>query len=162
MNTFLDYPSNIDNAILIMFVGCEHNCPYCQNKELQDPHFNNNTRILKFNEFKKELGAFSLRNRTNKIVLSGGDPLYHSNIRDIKEILDMQGYEITIYTGYGINYVKENKIDNFTFIKTGKYDEELKQEVIKTDKFIKFASTNQELYDKNFNLLSKDGIYYFE
>jgi len=47
------------------------------------------------------------------------------------------------------------------FIKCGKYIEELKQKVIKNDEYMQFASMNQELYDSDYNLLTKNSRYYY-
>lgn len=155
--TWTDYPDPISNAVLIYFTGCCHNCKDCHNSNLQ--HYGdfeiNSEEII--TQIKSELK----KNRTNKVVLSGGDPLHPLNINITKKILE-QDFDTCIYTGYDFSYVKENSIRGFKFIKCGKYDKDLKQESRKTDDYISFGSTNQELYNQYFNLISKDGKHTFE
>lgn len=164
--TFLDYPDNVSEAICVVFLGCTHNCKGCQNPHLQNPNVKETDDILDIddeNDFFDILDETSERVGTKKIVLTGGDPLSPYNIQFTKNFLYMNNYDfdVCVYTGYDIDYVKENGISGFQFIKCGKFDLEHKQKSEKTDEKMVFASPNQKLYDKDFNLISKDGIYYF-
>jgi anaerobic ribonucleoside-triphosphate reductase activating protein len=151
--TFSDYPSKEDMAIICYFYGCEHNCKDCHNKELQKSEDKN---IL----YVEDLIKFCKRNNTNKIVFSGGDPLFGDNLLITKLFCKelKKDYNICIYTGYPIEYVD---FDGFKFIKCGKYDINNKQKSLKNDNFIQFASTNQNLYDCNKKLISNKGRYEF-
>ena len=60
-----------------------------------------------------------------------------------------------------VEYVKEHNVSGFKFLKCGKFDIKNKRESEKTDEKMVLASPNQKLYDENYNLISKDGIYYF-
>ena len=155
--SWIDYPDNESLAVVIYFTGCEHNCKDCHNPELQTPIINNIDNVIyKINQ---ELS----RQHTNKLVLSGGDCLFDINILLVKNILlgIDKSVEVCIYTGYDIECVKDQNMSGFKYVKCGKFDYKLKQSSIKNDKYITFGSTNQKLYDQNYNLISIDGVYYF-
>ena len=156
--TFIDYPDNESNALIIYFMGCSHNCGGCQNPDFQNMHYNNNTINVDSNILDSIIQDGFKRYNTNKIVLSGGDPLYSKNIEYTKELV--LKYDVCIYTGYEMEYVHKF-ISGYKFIKCGKYIEELHQLSEKTNQYIKFASTNQKLYNSKEKLLSVNGIYYF-
>lgn len=156
-SSFLDYPDNESEAVIVYFTGCSHGCPGCQNKNLQ-----------KYDKRVKKLDIFDIiiqcnRVGTNKIVFSGGDPLYKENLKTTKMLLDglKDSYDICIYTGFTVDKVKEMGIKGFKFLKCGKYDATTARKSSKTSKSMTFASPNQKLYDSNFKLLSKEGKYIF-
>ena len=156
-STFLEYPDNYSIATIFYFGGCDRNCKGCHNTDLQN--------FIKFNhkEVINNIKTYCRRLSTNKIVLCGGDPLFHRNLSLTKEILNAlsEEYDICIYTGADIEDVKELDIKGFKFVKCGIFDASKFVGATKTDEYIRFATTNQSLYDSNFNLLSKDGTYFF-
>ncbi len=163
-NTFIDYPSAEDWAVIYFFSGCCNNCANCQNKLLQQVEqtkfeYKINSAEELYNIIKKDV----VRYCTNKIVFSGGDPLFESNRSIIKEFLEKYGdqFDICVYTGYSIDNVKKFDIKNFKFIKCGKFEETNKQESYKSDNKMVLASTNQNFYDSNYNQLSKTGVLNF-
>lgn len=159
-STFLDYPSPIDNALVVVMMGCNNNCVNCQNPKFKN-HECEEGKEVTVEELINDLVLFSERNRTNKIVLSGGDPLSDKNIDFTKLLLNnMKEYDFCIYTGHNIEYVKENNIDA-QFIKCGNYIPTCKQESKKTNDYMMFASSNQQLYNREYCLLSKNGVYLF-
>lgn len=158
--TLLEYPDNSSISTILYFNGCDRHCKGCQNIELQKyDESNPNLDILI-----KDIVDYCKRSRTNKIVLCGGDPLYYKNIPITKNILDKlsNNYDICIYTGANIEEVKKLNLRGFKFIKCGIYDKTKFIGSEKTDDYIQFATSNQELYDSNLNLLSKDGVYYYD
>lgn len=163
--TFSDYFDNESSAVVVYIMGCSHNCYGCQNEEFQDLFYSKGTKLLTVEEVSNEIQNIAKRNRTNKVCLEGGDPLYSQNLYPVKELLNklyVAGLEVTIYTGYNIDKVKDKNITNFKYIKCGKYNKDLKQESKKTDEYIQLASKNQEVYDSNFKLLSENGIMKFK
>lgn len=157
--TWLDYPDTTNIAIEIFMIGCRHNCPSCSNPKLQSVDTPTKTFEELYGKIQKALDKY----RTNKIVLVGGEPLLQENNNHIfvKQLLE-KDHEVIIYTGYSMKYVKNLNLIGFTFLKCGKYIEKLKQESFKTEELMQFASSNQKLYDNNFNLLSTNGQYYFK
>ena len=113
--TFIDYPDPNSWANIFYFSGCNHFCKSCQNQELQK--YGVGTKITP-DDLNNLISTLSKKNQTNKVVFSGGDPLHPHNIKDIKYFLQLYGslYDICIYTGYDINYVKQNEITGFKFI----------------------------------------------
>lgn len=161
-STWLDYPDNNSVALSVFIMGCNHKCKGCSNPEFSDLNYQNAVD-MELDDFIKTLKEDLNRNRTNKVALLGGDPLHPSNILFIKEFLDrtVSIIDTCIYTGYNIDYVKKNNVRNFKFIKCGVYKKDLSQSSEKTDNYIQFASKNQELFDSNFKLLTKNGRFYF-
>ena len=163
--TFLDYPNPDDLALVVIMSGCSHNCLGCQNPQLQKLHeewtYDQEQAII------LEIQQRCLRNETNKIVLSGGDPLNPCNRNLTIHICELLGnnpeykYDICIYTGYDIEEVKEMGLTGFTFIKCGKFDAHSMRESKKTDEYIQFVNETQNLFDKDYNQISKNGRYYF-
>ena len=161
--SFIDYPDNESLCLCVVMMGCTHNCKGCQNPLFQNPEYDNGTKIVTVEELYEDLTNLCKRNRTDKIVLSGGDVLSSYNINFTKELLNMikNMFDVCIYTGYDIDYVKENDIKGFKFIKTGTYIEAQSRPSSKDDTKIIFASPNQKLYNEEYKLLSNDGIYKF-
>lgn len=158
-STFLDWPSPDDMAVVLYIAGCKHNCPGCQSPDLQDdrnfPQFDLDHVINVIRLKCKE-------NRTNKVVFSGGDPIYHNEqLQKIIDDLKKDKFEICIYTGFEYDEIK-SKINGFDFIKTGVYDKTKRQESKKTDFEMVLASTNQKFFNGRGKLLSKNGILKFK
>lgn len=155
--TFIDYPDPTDWANIFYFAGCEHSCNSCQNKKLQNFKSGN---VITTTSLYTLASTLSKKNNTKKIVFSGGDPLSLYNIEGIKYFTHQYGneFDICIYTGYDISYVKQNEITGFKFIKCGTFIENQKRESGNfEDKFI-LASPNQNFYDANYKQISNEGI----
>jgi anaerobic ribonucleoside-triphosphate reductase activating protein len=156
--TFFDYPDNSSLSTIIYFLGCDHDCKLCHNPELRNVDhplgFECDIDILR-----DCLKDKCNRTRTKNVVFSGGDPLHKNNLEFVKKFLVKYGKEfnVCIYTGYSISVVKEFGLINFQYIKTGKYDDSMKIDAKKTDEYFQLASTNQAIYDNNFNCLSVKG-----
>ena len=161
--TFIDYPTADDWAVIFYFAGCCNNCSNCQNRELQNPDYKGGMIIQDEEGLYNLIKEICKKQDTTKIVLSGGDPLYPANREIVKNFLNKYGslYDICIYTGYSIDDVKEFGIQNFKFIKCGRYDETCKQISEKTEDHIQLASTNQNFYNAKYEQLSQNGILKF-
>lgn len=158
--SFLDYPDNHSGAVVIYFYGCEHSCKGCHNSEFKDVKGGDFSSI---HQLMSSLISFSRRNRTNKIVFSGGDPLHPKNINLTRSLCDSlyKEYDICIYTGYDSIYAQQKGVKNFKFMKCGGYDETKCQLSNKTDSFLYLASRNQYIVDSKYNALSINGKYKF-
>lgn len=161
--TWLDYPDDESQALVIFFMGCEHNCEGCQNQIFQARDYKD-ARDYTIKQLYNEVYDICYRNKTNKIILSGGDSLHPLNQEFTKQFVKSYGniFDICIYTGYEMDQVKLKDVKGFDFIKTGKYEESLKQISTKTDDYIQLSSTNQQIYNRNFNLVSRNGRMYFK
>lgn len=160
--TFLDYPSPDDLAVIVFLSGCSHNCKGCQNLALQKIH-----KLWTESEIKNiiaEIQNLCFRNETNKIVLSGGDPLNPCNQELTIRICEELGKDndICIYTGYSIEEVEEMQVKGFKYVKCGKFDCDHLQKAEKTDDYIQFVNKTQNLYDSNYNQLSYEGRFNFK
>lgn len=159
--TWLDYPDNESLAIIVCMMGCDNACPFCQNPDFQNPEYKNHTKEYTVSELIQELKDLCRKNHTNKIVLSGGDPISCFNKNFTKQFLEESDFDVCIYSGHNIDYVKLNNIKGFKFIKCGYFDIKKKRESLKNDLYIQFASPNQILYNDSYEPLSENGIYYF-
>jgi len=161
--TFTDYPDNESQAILVYFLGCNHYCVNCYNIELTN-YDSDKGKEITIEELYKEILKKSQSLKTNKVVFSGGDPLYKKNLDFTRKFLNnyKDVFDICVYTGHPIEYVKNKEIKNFKFIKCGKYNGNLKTQSFKCDEYIQLASTDQEFYGGMYNKISRNGRYYFK
>lgn len=93
---------NGDGLRVVIFIsGCHHHCNGCHNPETWDDNsgkvFNHDAINDIFNELDKDY--------ISGITLSGGDPLYPSNVDDVLELISFVKYRyqektIWLYTGY--------------------------------------------------------------
>lgn len=161
-STWLDYPDIESIAVEVFMQGCSHACEFCQNKELQT--FKNNTKS--YASLVAQIEQNLKKYRTNKIVFVGGEPLANenTNLSFIKRFLNDYGavYDVCIYTGYNIEYVKKNKVAGFKYIKTGRYIPSLQKQVEKNEDYMQFASENQRLYSQELKLLTNKGKLNFK
>ena len=156
--SFLDYPDNSSLSVIFYMPGCNRNCKGCQNSSLKDEaKYDNIDNLVKFLESKCKMA------HTNKLCLQGGDPLFNRNIAVTKHILKelSDKLDICIYTGANIDEVKKADLHGFKYIKCGMFDETKFIGSKKTDDCMQFATKNQQLYNSDLQLVSKDGIYNF-
>ena len=160
--TWQDYPDDNSLAVICYFLGCSNNCEGCHNPLFQLRTYSN-AFTFTIKQLYDELFKVCYENKTRKVVLSGGDVFFHKNIEFVKTFVKLYGryFSFCLYTGSSIKEVKKNGITGFKFIKVGKYEESLKQQSIKTDEYFQLASSNQEIYDSKFNLLTKNGRMVF-
>lgn len=82
--TLIDYPGKI--AAIVFTRGCNFRCGYCHNPELVDPE-------IYYPEIKQEEIIDFLEKRRNVlegVVITGGEPLIHSDIKEfIKKIKEL-------------------------------------------------------------------------
>lgn len=156
--SFLDYPDNESLAVVLYMSGCNRNCSGCQNASLKEE-----VKYKDLDSLITELKNKCKNSRTNKLCLQGGDPLFTGNLKVTKKILDELADEldICIYTGANIDEVRSSGIKGFKYIKCGKFDKSCFVGSKKTDTYIQFATKNQQLFDEDLKLISKDGIYNF-
>lgn len=156
--SFLDYPDNSSVSVIFYMPGCNRNCEGCQNSSLRhEVAYTNVEDLIQLLQDKCK------RAHTNKLCLQGGDPLFDRNIAVTKRILKelSNKLDICIYTGANIDEVKKANLHGFKYIKCGIFDKNKFVGSKKTDDCMQFATTNQQLYNSDLQLVSKDGIYNF-
>jgi len=162
-SSFIDYPDNYSISVITFFVGCDNNCDGCHNEKLKDREYGSeDIKTISTDEYLSLLYHYAKIFRTKNVVMTGGDPLSIYNIDFVIETLSKNNdFNFCIYTGHDIKYVIDNKVRGFKFIKTGKFDYKLRQEPVKNDDKMVLASTNQMIYNENFELLTSNGVLAF-
>jgi len=157
--TWLDYPSPDGIAVIVYFCGCEHHCKGCHSPLLQQEYeyIESNKEIL------EKIKTYAFKVYTNRLVFLGGDPLYAKNIELTRYLVGnlSDEFDICIFTGYDIDYVRKVGIKGVKFWKCGKFDIDNARESMKTDEEYVLASPNQNFYDGKYELISTNGILKF-
>ena len=165
--TFLDFPNSEDIAVILFTYGCSHNCMGCQSPSLQDPF---GGEVFSKEDLLNLILDRCKGNATNKVVFSGGDPLYHTtdtnqmmDILWIVDSLENNDYECCIYTGYTFEQVKSfypKELLGPKFFKCGSYVESLRDKNMgKYENSFVLASRNQRFLtrvDKPFDYKSSE------
>jgi pyruvate-formate lyase-activating enzyme len=162
--SFLDYPNPTHWSLVLYLIGCNFCCPKCHNLKLQNiEESDKSTLLIHTNTLLRYIEENLRKEIPDSVVLSGGDPLFDNNLYFTKTFCETFGKKVNIciYTGYDINFVKENEITGFNYIKCGAYVEDLKQETFKTDYEMQLASSNQNFYDSNYKQISDNGLLKF-
>lgn len=143
--------------VVLWISGCEHRCKNCHNPIT----WNENDGLIFDENVKNEVFSKLEKDYIQGITFSGGDPLYHSNIKEItkiaKEIKEKYAEkDIWLYTGY-----KWEEIENLEIIKyldvivDGKYIENLKGDDLHWK-----GSSNQRVIDVKKTLKNNKIILY--
>ncbi|WP_101773257.1 anaerobic ribonucleoside-triphosphate reductase activating protein [Peptostreptococcus faecalis] len=107
--TLLDYPNEI--ACIVFTQGCNFRCPYCHNSELV---VGDNTDELQEDDV---IDFLKKRKKVlDAVVISGGEPLIHSDIEDFIDKIRSIGYKIKLDTNGSFpdklrKLIKDGKID---------------------------------------------------
>jgi organic radical activating enzyme len=163
---FTDYPDSSKICISVFLPGCDLNCDDCHNESIKDHDYHDESYEYAedYHGMVNSIISYAIRNRTNNIAIMGGDPFHKSNkhiTENVSKLLINCNYNVMIYTGYSIHKVKSFDLD-FTYLKCGMYDKNLKQESKLTDTQFILASKNQEIYNSEYVLVSKDGVYNYK
>ncbi len=158
--SFIDYPILSEWCTSLYTVGCPHNCPGCHNEPLKDKDYPHVMEMC-VSEWLIAMSEFSEYNKSDNFVIVGGEPLAPWNIDSIRELLMLNTkYNICLYTGYDVEYVKSHNIKGFKFLKTGKYDKNTHNDLpLDQNTVFNLGSSNQKLWDSQFNLISNNGIF---
>jgi len=159
-NTFLDYPDKESHALIVYFSGCDLSCKGCHNIEMKDYQEKKLTPPKLYQTLLKESKR---QGNTNKLVLSGGDPLGENNIHYTETLLSLNTFfKVCIYTGQDkIPQSIKDLSNKWTFIKIGCYNEDLKQEALKTEEFMQLASSNQKIISNDLEIRTEQGRLYY-
>ncbi len=163
-STWLDFPTQ-DYAIILMVVGCDRSCTGCHNDELKtfDSNIHSEVEIEKIADMIRNRGK---REKTNKLVISGGDPLSDYNYRGVCALVNMLSneFEICIYTGANYSEAELKLLSQRCYpkyLKTGEFNYDMVEQSYKDDNGLQLASTNQEMrefLEYDYMLISKNGF----
>ncbi len=90
-NSFVDYPENI--AAVVFTFGCNFNCWYCHNHQLIEGDAKetiSEDEVLKFLQ--------SRQGMLDSLVISGGEPTLHADIKPFIEKVKALGYKVKLDT----------------------------------------------------------------
>lgn len=116
-------PMSDKPSVTIWFTGCNLNCDGCQNEKLKDKNSG-----LSYEPHELYYITTDICNKYNidDIVFLGGEPLQQDTfaIEWLANMLNTDGYDIWLYTGYDFNSLPVENIKNYChYIKCGKYEE---------------------------------------
>lgn len=122
----------------IWFCGCTRGCKGCSNPELwqrQEKYKVSLKNVLNL------VHKISDTNIVDGFTITGGDPMEQSNelmilMENLKSISD----DILVYTGYRIEELTKNQLENISVLIDGKYKEEL------NDNSLLRGSSNQRIH----------------
>lgn len=122
----------------IWFCGCPRRCKGCSNPELWEFQERYKTTPETVYEMIKTISA---NHKVDGFTITGGDPFFQAVdfqilISLIKSISD----DIIVYTGYKLNELEKESLENITVIIDGEYVEEL------NDNSLLRGSSNQEIH----------------
>ena len=130
----------------VLFVtGCSHKCEQCYNKSTWNPR-----NGQEFTESTLD-DLISMVNKSyiKGLTITGGDPLYRSNIKSVidicKKVKEQTGKDIWLWTGYEFNDIPEEALELLEYVDViidGKHDY-----TKPTDKPYR-GSDNQKMYRK--------------
>jgi len=166
--SYLDYPTKDDVCLTVYMVGCVFDCYGCQNQDLRDFNYRENTENMSAQQLIVKLMEISKRNNnTRKLCIMGGDPLAGNNVLYTDEIIKrnkvMNNYfDICLYTGYDISQIPPRIMQGCKYIKSGVYLAKKNKTPEKTDKYMQLASVNQAIYTGEGEKLSINGRLKFD
>lgn len=144
-NITKDDMKNGDGLRVVLWVsGCLHNCKNCQNPVTWDPE----SGLLFDERARSELFELLSRNYISGLTLSGGDPLFPGNEKEVtalaKEVKErFPDKTIWLYTGYLFEEIRDKRIMEYTdVVVDGRYVDELRDVKLKWR-----GSSNQRVID---------------
>lgn len=121
--------SNGEGWRVVLWVsGCSHHCPGCHNQCTWDP----NSGKLFDEKAKEKLFEWLSKPYIKGLTLSGGDPLYQGNRKEITELCKevkniFPEKDIWLYTGYKFEEIKDlETISYIDVVVDGEYIEKLR------------------------------------
>ena len=104
-----DMKNGVGLRVTLFVSGCDHKCKGCQNPMTHDPESGEPFDENALNRIRKHLNHSYI----DGLTLTGGDPLFHSNRKDINNLIDIIKSEfptktIWLYTGYKLDKIMED------------------------------------------------------
>lgn len=147
--------------VVLWLSGCNHRCYNCQNPQT----WNSQSGILFDESAKEELFSELRKDYTSGITLSGGDPLYEENLKDVLDLVSeirllMPEKSIWIYSGFTweetrLHELMRQIIDQCNIMVDGRFVDSLKDLSLKWK-----GSSNQRVIDVHKTLTQERVILY--
>ena len=161
--TYPDINNGLGLRATLWLAGCSHHCKGCQNP--QTWNYESGKRFDK--RHKEKLYEILSKSYIDGLTLSGGDPLYKDNLKDLSELIhhikeDFPNKTIWIFTGYSWGEVQgdlslADVVNQCDVLVDGEYKEDLR------DVTLAFrGSSNQRVIDIQKSLQEKDIVLYTE
>ena len=140
MNYFPEYvqlalseiPSEI--SAVVPLAGCSHSCYHCHSPQYQD---RNGGEWLTYYTYRDILEKYY---RKASCILFFGGEYDTEELVKLSWLARLKGFKTALYSGFEYDELPENILREFTYIKTGKYVEELGG--------INIKGTNQRLWKR--------------
>jgi pyruvate formate lyase activating enzyme len=117
--SLIDYPEKISAVVFLM--GCNFRCPFCQNPELVDYRYRDETIQIQISE--KDFFKFleSRKELLSGVCITGGEPTINSDLPEFISKIKKLGFSVKLDTNISnplmieklINGSEENLIDYF-------------------------------------------------
>ena len=107
-NSFIDFKRTV--ATVLFFSGCNLRCPYCHNKDIVE----NKLPAISSDEFWSFLDR--RKDMIEGVVLTGGEPTIHSNLKDIICEIKARGFKVKLDTNGLLPKVLSNVIEHIDYI----------------------------------------------
>ena len=147
--------------VVLWLSGCSHNCKNCQNPQT---HLYN-SGILFDREAEKELFSELSKEYISGLTLTGGDPLFQTNLNDVLKLVNkinllLPDKTIWLYTGYTWeqclqNPIRREIISKCDIVVDGRYVDELRDITLKWR-----GSSNQRVVDVKASLQKGRPVLY--
>lgn len=106
----------------IWFCGCPHKCKGCSNPELWDFKEQYN---VSFKTVIALIDKIASENKIDGFTITGGDPMFQANeLKKLISYLKEISSDILVYTGYEIDEISKELLEDVSVLIDGKYIEE--------------------------------------
>ena len=106
----------------IWFCGCPHKCKGCSNPELWDFQDKYNVSLETVMAL---VTSIAKDNQVDGFTITGGDPMYQAEeLQRLLALLREINSDILVYTGYEIEELSDDQLENISVLIDGKYIEE--------------------------------------
>ena len=138
---YVDYTGSVCDGpgirTVVFLQGCSRHCHGCHNPQTWDLAGGYSISIFSL------LKEITVRSRTRRVTISGGEPLEQVRaVTDMAILLKNDGFDVGLYTSYSEFDVPSSLYKSLNFLKTGEFREELFTSIIP---FV--GSSNQIFHD---------------
>ena len=135
----------------IWFCGCPHKCKGCSNPELWDFQDKYNVSLETVMAL---VTSIAKDNQVDGFTITGGDPMYQAEeLQRLLALLREINSDILVYTGYEIEELSDDQLENISVLIDGRYIEDCNNNCILR------GSDNQRIHILDSDMESKYSVY---